>query len=428
MRKRVREKVESDRTQGCPAAGASARLQCRVRHSEARRPHLQRSNRAVSDLGSRTTKVRIARHRHTAHGVEPSFSDLPHDIRFSIAPFLIDKQRVSHDPALVRGCTMRRRMFSIAAQLALVVAAVAACGGDGESTRSLMALPVRWCVMEGSSETSNMAPGSLAPTYRLDNDALLRANEIWAQAGIFFFSVAIDRNGTKGIPVINDPDTFQALGEQVGDIDATAGDPFESQQASFECQRTWAQLAPDLKGPIVVTAKKFVNAGLTLAGASQPAFALWVAGRSPLTGARGDDLCGSPRRLVDSDVFEIDGNSNHTDVGWLVISQPDEFASVDQRARALAHELGHILLLSHGNGLDDDGNGNEVGTIGPRRFDDYCDPVGSSNEDLPSPEEDCKSLMDGRVGCGRTLKPLQIEQARAAAALMPGCMGVDCRK
>jgi hypothetical protein len=298
-----------------------------------------------------------------------------------------------------------------------------------------MFVQLRWCVMEGSSETGGAEPGELITSYRPDGDALLRASEIWSAAHIGFVSVVTERRGVKGVPVIRDPDTFHARGELTGDIDATGGDTFESSQAALEFHRAWERLDPETKGPVVITVRRFINAGLTLAGASTPAFPLWAEGAHSLGGGRGDDLCGDPRHLSLQDVFEIDGSSTtHADVGWLVISQPSQFLNVDHRARALAHELGHVLFLGHGNGIDDNGDGEEGGAPGPRRFDQYCDPLGSTTlsgvsvpkEDLESPGLECKSLMDPKADCPR-LTALQVEQARAAASVMPGCNGSSCK-
>lgn len=299
-----------------------------------------------------------------------------------------------------------------------------------------MFLQLRWCVMEGSSEAASAQPGELITTHREDGDALARAVEIWGTADIGFVSVVIERDSRKGVPVIRDPDTFQGPGDGTGDIDASGGDTFESLEAALECDRTWARLDPEMQGPLVVTVRRFVNAGLTLAGASHPAFPLWAEGSHPLAGARGDDLCGSPRDLAFDDVFEVDGSSStHTDVGWAVISQPGQFNNVDHRSRALAHELGHVLFLGHGNGLDDNGDGEEAGTAGPRRFDEYCDPLGPTTtggaempkEDLQTPGLECKSLMHTTANCAE-LTPLQVEQARAVASVMPGCHGGPCRE
>ena len=297
-------------------------------------------------------------------------------------------------------------------------------------------LQLRWCVMEGSSETGGAKPGDLVTTHGPDGEALLRANDIWPPgAGVGLFSVVVERGGVKGIPMIRDPDMFQDPAENTGDIDAPGGDPFESQQAALECHRAWRALDPEMEGPVVVTVRRFVHAGQTLAGASRPANDFWVS-PAPGDNQRGDDLCGEPRHLSSEDVFEIDGSSStHNDVGWVIISQPDQFSNLDHRARSLAHELGHVLSLGHGNGIDDNSDGEQVGVPGPRRFDQYCDALGSTTEnginvpkeDLGSPGLECKSLMHGNASCPE-LTALQVEQARAAASVMPGCNGRPCKK
>lgn len=307
--------------------------------------------------------------------------------------------------------------------------------GCTPGSEAVIVLQVRWCVMEGSSESGGRSPGDLVSTHRLDGDALLGANEVWSAANIGFVQVVGEQEGTKGVPLIEDTDEFLSEGEDVGDIDSPSGDPFEALQAVGTCQLAWTRLDAEVKGPIVVTAGRFVHAGLTLAGASHPEFGLWVSGAHPLGGQRGDDLCGDPRSLEPSDVLELDGSSlTHSDVGWLVIAEPGQFRGVEHRSHVLAHELGHVLLLGHGNGIDDNGDGDEAGVEGIRRFDQYCDPLGSTSvndaelpvEDVQAAEPDCISIMQAHAACS-ALTALQIEQARAAAALMGGCQGVPCK-
>ena len=340
--------------------------------------------------------------------------------------------------AVIEDGPIRRAKAGAAAAVLAFCAAfwLTACTSSPDSPDPIF-LQLRWCVMEGSSETGGAKPGDLVTTHRPDGDALLRASEIWGQtgAGVGFVSVVVERGGVKGIPVIRDPDTFQDPAENTGDIDAPGGDPIESREAALECHRAWRALDPEMEGPVVVTVRRFVHAGQTLAGASRPAFALWVS-RGPGVNQRGDDLCGEPRHLSSEDVFEIDGSSlTHVDVGWVIISQPSQFSNLDHRARSLAHELGHVLSLGHGNGIDDNSDGEQDGVPGPRRFHQYCDPLGSTTEngidvpreDLGSPGLECTSLMHGNASCPE-LTALQVEQARAAASVMPGCNGVPCKK
>jgi hypothetical protein len=319
--------------------------------------------------------------------------------------------------------------------VALVLGASCACLTACTSDVEPIFLELRWCVLDGSSEAGQADPGELVSTDRLDGDALLRAIELWDAADMGFVSVVAKRGVVKGVPVIRDPDPIRTQFEQTGDIADV--DTFEAKQVALECHRAWRSLAPNLEGPVVVTARRFINqmgqTSATLAGTSQPEFPLQL--RPGGGNQRGDDLCGEPRHLTSRDVFEIDGmEAQHVDVGWLVIAQPNQFFNIDHRSRTLAHEIGHLLFLGHGNGADDNGDGEEAGVTGPRRFDEYCDPLGTMQsegaffpkEDLAATGTACKSLMHPKASCAG-LTALQVEQARAAAAVMPGCSGTPCK-
>jgi hypothetical protein len=136
-------------------------------------------------------------------------------------------------------------------------------------------------------------------------------------------------------------------------------------------------------------------------------------------GQRGEDLCDEPRNLDARDVYELDGDADHPDVGFATIAEPSQFFSPDHHGRVLAHELGHVLALGHGNGLDDNHDGIEPGQPGARRFDEYCDPLGTDEDPADQP---CTSLMEDGAPC-EPLTALQVEMATAAAAVMPGCSG-----
>jgi hypothetical protein len=153
-------------------------------------------------------------------------------------------------------------------------------------------------------------------------------------------------------------------------------------------------------------------------------------------GDRADDLCGHPRALTVDDV---------TPQLWGVVVDPrsyDEYSWIQGNpVYTLGHEFGHMLMLGHGNGLDDNGDGAPAGTeylppfddlLGPsvRHFDENCDALGTE-EDALTPFVDCEqsaSLMR-ETGCYSisTLQPLQVEMARAVAELVPGAsVGIDC--
>lgn len=282
-----------------------------------------------------------------------------------------------------------------------------------------MVLTLRWCVMEGSADAAGAAPGDLLNTNQTIRQATLGAGETWNAADLAFVALVVDRDGHKGVPVIADTDDFRGPGESTGDIVAAGGDTFEAAIAAEECDRSWRALDPAAQRPVVVVARRFVDAGLTEAASSTPPLAVRVGG------SRSDDLCAAPRSLVGTDVLDI-GPHTSVDRGWVVTQEFARFADRERRVRALAHELGHVLLLGHGNGLDDDGDGQVAGTDGPRRYDQYCDNLRLGEDDLADPPSTCAASLMMPSPCGDGLTPLQVEQARAAAAVLSGCTGSGC--
>jgi hypothetical protein len=132
-----------------------------------------------------------------------------------------------------------------------------------------------------------------------------------------------------------------------------------------------------------------------LAGFSPPLDALYDHGKN-------FRLCKKPYNVISSDVASR----------WAIVRTLDRN---DLNARTdgtlvstTAHELGHVLLLGHGDGLDDDKNGS---------WDSQCD----SNEyltidellGLTNPQGD-RNIMNGYV-LAKEISSLQKELARAAA-------------
>jgi hypothetical protein len=282
-------------------------------------------------------------------------------------------------------------------------------------------LPLLWCVTEGSPLAGDTKAGGTvnSPDF---NSITQRASDLaWKlHANIVFFAKTATPKGPRPVLVIGDPDT--SVGEK-GDIDAGFLS-LEPANAASSCKQAWKARHPSWQGIIAVSARKFVNAGLTQGVTPPVPKALRVKSRVPGTGKRGDDLCGKPRHLTPDDVIPQ---------LWTVVVDPRFYGITYSGSpeHTLAHELGHLLMLGHGNGLDDNLDGAPpLLPRGSRRYDEYCDPlwlVPPENvkvaEDELASSQDCEhsSLMRDQ-GCTSTyiLRPLQVETARAVAVQIPG--------
>jgi len=141
---------------------------------------------------------------------------------------------------------------------------------------------------------------------------------------------------------------------------------------------------------------------------------------------RKKEFCVAPRTLTVSDasasgVTMIDSaNFGAKNLDGRPMNAADPFST-------LAHELGHSLLLGHGDGVDNDHNGVLPPAPGNRWYDAYCDPAGVNAAGAP-----IEDLLGGAAGCGSVMlggsaqchdiQPLQREAARDAAALIPGAI------
>jgi hypothetical protein len=285
---------------------------------------------------------------------------------------------------------------------------VISSGGCGKVDPNHISVNVRPCLIEGSPGAEGHRPGEIVGSKL--SRRIQDASRIWEAAKIGFYAPLF-------YPVIKDP-IAPKPGGFLGDVDAH--DDAEPLHAVDECRTAWAQYDPDKQGIFLIDARTFVNSGLTLGVTPSVDLRLTIK-----FGGRGDDLCGQPRKLVPADLAKT---------SWTILADeaffvPGKVYSGNDPVVAMAHELGHVLTLGHGNGLDDNHDGLEPPDVGRRRFDEYCDASGVGPNGVPIEEsgapafQDCatsSSLMrPSGTGC-RNLRALQIEQARVAAVLIPG--------
>ena len=247
--------------------------------------------------------------------------------------------------------------------------------------------------------------GKLLENLAVANDT------VWYPQAQVAFSTATD----SAIPVIKDPSPPSGSNGSLGYLEVD--DPYYPQMARDECLQAWLAHFPGRRGIPVINARSFRQGGPTLGASPGPPNGLYVPGSRHFgSGTRGDALCGSPVQLTAADTTNL----------FVAVFDQARIVGSGSTVNVLAHELGHNLFLGHGNGLDDDGDGQGAGFAGPRRYDEYCDPgwLAPPNnvavaEDVGSPTP-C-SLMQIRA-CSTTLRPLQVETARGVARFVPGAV------
>lgn len=316
-----------------------------------------------------------------------------------------------------RGPSVGRKRSTL--RVFAVLAILSTVAGDCELRETHIRIPTRPCAVEGSPQANGKSPGEVTSgplSKRIDD-----AGDIFQAAGDLTFA------SPRDYLVIADPYPPDRAGELLGDVDDE--EAFEPSDMAQECKEAWAEYDPQKQGTVIVNARAWTLFGvLQSTGGATPG----VPPALHVDGSRGDDFCTSPRRLTEADVA---GTS------WTVVVDQDMYDRSPYRywdpVLVLAHELGHTLMLGHGNGLDDNHDGGDPTGDGLRRFDEYCDPDGLSDsveqipvEDLSTPATTCEthSLMYYNASsiCAH-LSELQIEQARQVAPLVDGaCMGAVC--
>jgi hypothetical protein len=272
---------------------------------------------------------------------------------------------------------------------ALIVAlAVAYQPATAQPSRGprMLHLPMRWCVLEGS-------PAARRPTAAV-LERIRRGSSILArEAGITLQSAITSALGKEvGFPVIADP---RPRVGRLGDVVVPVESSVEYRLVSERCEQAWrrieqaagpgAGLGAIARGPTSVIIRDFV----TRSGAPYPA--VWGYGFSVSSAG---DYCAAANPIVRS----------ATGGTLMVVDSSDGQPSALLDRRLIAHEVGHILRLGHGNGFDD--RGSVAG-----RIDKFCD-------DTENPDVVPGSLMSASLRYER-VTPWQRILPRTVAARHP---------
>ena len=204
--------------------------------------------------------------------------------------------------------------------------------------------------------------------------------------------------GEGEIPVIDDPQT--AIGKY-GDVVADRLDT-EGEQAAAVCREKYNNSPADVL--VIIIVRHLLNPNGSKSARSGFAEPYYDVERRN----NGADLCNFPRNLTQED----------TKRKFIIIDDPAQYTPGGEQAGRglphiiLSHEFGHALMLSHGDGKDNNGNAVAPPTDGSRLFDSFCDR--SEPEEAEPP-----NLMNETAGYYGAITEFQKELARTVAKLMP---------
>ena len=274
-------------------------------------------------------------------------------------------------------------------------------------------IALRPCVVRGAPWTldsqNKPVDGSGSATVDARTIELIDATTaIWQPgAGIGFYLAPINFNGAH-VPIIEDPYPPGTSSDidpnggprKLGDIeqedDRTSA---ESELVVQECNAAWGQQFPSPQPgiPVVIAANLVRRDGgfQQKAGFSPPIISIYLRND-------GKDICDLPRNLTREDV------NNR----YVILSAKSDSAQLPL-AHTLAHEIGHVFLLNHGDGVDNDNNGRWDAGCDQMEYDTFEDGI----------DIDHQSLMNVTPFV-TTITPLQRQLARTSALLIDGAISL----
>jgi hypothetical protein len=285
--------------------------------------------------------------------------------------------------------TARVRCVTLLALLAIVlgVTPTPVAGQGPPGGPRILHLPMRWCVLEGAPASRRNPTAAVLERIRRGSAILAR------EAGITLMSPITRALGEQvGFPVIADPRPNVG---RVGDVVVPVESTLEYRLVIERCEQAWrrieqaagpgAGLGAIARGPVSVIIRDFVSRGGSLFSS------VWGYGFSVSSSG---DYCAAANPVVRS----ASGGT------LMVVDSSDGQPSAQLDRRLIAHEVGHILRLGHGNGLDD------VSSV-RGRIDKFCD-------DTENPDVSPGSLMSASLSFER-VTPWQRILPRTVASRHP---------
>jgi hypothetical protein len=251
---------------------------------------------------------------------------------------------------------------------------IAPAGATDANGQQFTALPLRWCAMENTSVANNptVFPGETETDGVLWRRHERATDRIWTPGARITFRSAIESRIMQdaNFPVINDPvlstnPPSQPTGPgQKGDVLDPDFGSVEFDAVRAACEKAWsdksAQWGVPNVGIIAVSIRRFVKADGTPT-------TKWGKAVNSFNSPQGSDICRNPSVLTANNgaILVVDHDPNIT--GGLD-DEPDYYRD----AKLVAHELGHVIGLAHGNGRNDP-------NTDPAVFDEVCDSAETNN-------------------------------------------------